>query len=220
MNDQMNSIKAILEAPFSPEQIKTREGSRGAVLSYVDGATVIQRLNDAFCTDWNFTILEWNVIENDVLVLGRLSACSIEKDAFGCSHITLGRDTNKPLDIGSDVKSAATDALKKAASLFGVALQLYSKSEEKPKTVTKAEVKTEKPEPKSEGNNDGGSGNGNGRITSKQLGYVFSLAKERSMDNAAVKTMAFQRFNKSIEFLSKQEASEFIGWFMAQQKVA
>ena len=38
----------ILEKPFDPAQIKQRVGTYGNILDYVEGHSVIQRLNDAF----------------------------------------------------------------------------------------------------------------------------------------------------------------------------
>ena len=44
--------RELLERPFSAEQIKQRKGSFGDVLDYIEGATVIQRLNDCFEGEW------------------------------------------------------------------------------------------------------------------------------------------------------------------------
>jgi len=41
--------RELLEQPFSPEQIKQRQGSFGQTLDYVSGHTVIERLNEAGC---------------------------------------------------------------------------------------------------------------------------------------------------------------------------
>ena len=38
----------ILEKPFDPAQIKQRVSTYGNILDYVEGHTIIQRLNDAF----------------------------------------------------------------------------------------------------------------------------------------------------------------------------
>jgi DNA-directed RNA polymerase specialized sigma54-like protein len=40
--------RELLEKPFTPEKIKQRDGNFGRTLDYVEGHTVIQRLNDAF----------------------------------------------------------------------------------------------------------------------------------------------------------------------------
>ena len=40
--------RELLEKPFAPEQVKQRSSNYGKTLDYVEGLTVIQRLNDAF----------------------------------------------------------------------------------------------------------------------------------------------------------------------------
>ena len=48
--------RELLEKPFSPEQVKQRQGSFGKTLDYVSGYTVIERLNEAFESLWSFEI--------------------------------------------------------------------------------------------------------------------------------------------------------------------
>jgi len=38
----------LLEAPFPPEAIRQREGNFGHLIDYIEGHSVIQRLNDDF----------------------------------------------------------------------------------------------------------------------------------------------------------------------------
>jgi hypothetical protein len=117
-----------LEKPFDPEQIKQREGNFGKTLFYVDGAAVLQRLNEAFEAEWSFSILEhWIIKETDeVLVIGQLRAGNVVKTQFGSSRITRARESGEPIDFGNDYKAATTDAIKKCASLLGVGLHLYT----------------------------------------------------------------------------------------------
>jgi hypothetical protein len=58
-------------------------------------------------------------------VLGRLTAEGIVKNQFGSSQITRNKKTGDLVSLGDDLKAAATDALKKAATLLGVGLHLY-----------------------------------------------------------------------------------------------
>jgi len=53
----------ILEKPFESAQIKQRVGAYGNVLDYIEGHTVIKRLNDAFDGAWRFEILRHKVLE-------------------------------------------------------------------------------------------------------------------------------------------------------------
>ncbi len=49
--------RELLEKPFEPGQIKQREGNFGKMLDYIEGHSVIQRLNDAFEAEWSFSFL-------------------------------------------------------------------------------------------------------------------------------------------------------------------
>src|SRR5437899_879550 len=84
--------RELLEKPFSPDQIKQREGVFGDVLDYVEASTVIHRLNEAFEAEWMFEILDHHVYEKEVVVLGKLTAQGISKCQFGKSKITLTKD--------------------------------------------------------------------------------------------------------------------------------
>jgi Rad52/22 family double-strand break repair protein len=117
----------ILEKHFGQEQIKQREGNFGKMLDYIEGHAVIQRLNDAFDADWSFTIIRYDIFKetDEVLVQGELKAGNVVKMQFGSSKITHARKNGDIISLGDDLKAAATDALKKAATLFGVGLHLY-----------------------------------------------------------------------------------------------
>ncbi len=126
--------RELLEKPFSPEQIKQREGNFGKTLDYVEGHTIIHRLNDAFDANWSFAILKHEIIKetDEVFVLGRLSTGDIVKTQFGSSKITRARETGEAISLSDDLKAAATDALKKAATLLGVGLFLYNNDASRP----------------------------------------------------------------------------------------
>ena len=192
---------AALAAPFS--NVKTRPGRNGQQLSYLEGHAVTQRLNEAFEGDWSFKVLEHSVLEETVYVLGELRACDQVKQAFGGSEVTRSRDNGTPIDLADDLKSAATDALKKAATLFGIGLYLYGDGNEEPGH--------EKGNGSSKGNGNGDGGNGNGaRLSRKQLAYIYRLAREQNLDRSEVEELARGNFGKTSAFLSVHEASDFI----------
>ena len=60
--NQNKNVREILETPFGPEQIKTRPGNFGQELAYVEGHTVIKRLNEAFEGAWSFEVVEHRFI--------------------------------------------------------------------------------------------------------------------------------------------------------------
>ena len=63
----MSINRQLLEQPFSPKQIKQRAGSFGKSLDYIEGHAVIQRLNDAFESNWSFEIISHEIMENEVM---------------------------------------------------------------------------------------------------------------------------------------------------------
>jgi len=202
--------RELLEKPFAPEQIKRRQGTNGDVLDYIEGCAVIQRLNECFDAEWIFEIQDHRVYDDEVVVLGKLTLQGISKSQFGKSRITRSKKDNSIISLGDDLKAAATDCLKKCATLFGVGLHLYF----------------DVPQTTSNGNGNGngpGSGNGehrsngfqghgsdSGRLTARQLSAIFSMAKARGWSNKQVRDFSQEMFGKLPDFLSKNEASAVI----------
>lgn len=142
METPFSQIQAlsIIQSPTDPSLIKTRKSGK-TDLSYVSGDIVTRMLNKAFRYKWSFYILETRVVDSQdkmdkykknepgvpqlpvVQVHGRLVVPGWGiREQWGA----------QPLSGGSDVqehafKSAATDAMKKCASMFGIALDLYGK---------------------------------------------------------------------------------------------
>ena len=117
--------RQVLEQPFDKKFIKQRKGNFGAMLDYLETHVVIHRLNEAFAGNWSFEIAEYTQLEDEVVVLGRLTAEGVVKQQFGSSKVTIAKSNGNSLCIGDDLKSAASDALKKTATLLGVGLHLY-----------------------------------------------------------------------------------------------
>lgn len=189
--------RELLDKPFDPSQIKQRPGAFGDLLDYLEGATVIQRLNDAMEGAWSFSIAEYKVDNEEVLVLGRLSHAGITKMQFGKSTITRSSKDNSIVSLGDDLKAAATDALKKCATLFGVGLHLYFDDGAKPVTAP-APAKPAMP------------ATDNGRITARQLSAIYAIGRARGMRNKEIREYTQTVFNRVPDFLTRQEASAII----------
>src|SRR3989442_14372820 len=99
--------RSLLEKPFAPEQIRQRKGRNG-VLDYVEGWSVIQRLNEALEGAWSFEIVNHEIREDEVLVIGKLSAENVTKMAFGTSQVTREKGSGAVVSLGDDLKAAAT----------------------------------------------------------------------------------------------------------------
>ena len=202
-----------LERPFASDQIKQRHGSNGDVLDYIEGCAVIQRLNECFDADWIFEIQEHRIYDEEVVVLAKLTAQGVSKSQFGKSRITRSKKDSSIISLGHDLKAAATDCLKKCATLFGVGLHLYF---DVPQTGVSWNSH-------GNGNGNGHSTNGHtdakgsetnsglsGRLRAKQLSAIFALAKARGWSNKKVRELSEEMFAKLPDFLDKAEASAVI----------
>jgi len=107
----------ILTRPFTAEECSLLNKA-GKLFTYADQFRVISRLNEAFSPDGWSWVTETTIIGGSVLVQGRLIAAGQSKS--GCSMERLGNNPEQ------NVKTADTDALKRAARLFGVALDLWN----------------------------------------------------------------------------------------------
>ena len=212
--------RQLLEQPFPKELLKTRKG-RGKQFTYVEGAEYVRRLNDAFESTWSFEVVEHQIRDTEVIVLGKITCDGISKMAFGGSSITVNRE-GEVVSIADDLKAAATDALKKASSLLGVGLHLYSE----PTDTTAGRNGRSSPAPqrnngngngqaKPAGNNGnnkpaGSNGNGQDRLTQKQLSCVWGMARSLGRSVDAVRQHTLDAYSCQPEQMSKSDASNLI----------
>lgn len=139
---QLNHIFAKTPEKF----IKKRPAKGGGQWDYVEVGYIIKTLNLMFGWDWDFQILNEtiNVDFKEVIVKGQLTVRTggktIIKTQFGNKEITFRKETKTPLSIGNDIKAASSDALKKCASMLGIAQDIYLGKEMKD-----IEIVTEEP---------------------------------------------------------------------------
>jgi hypothetical protein len=203
----------LLEQPFPDNLLRSRKGPFGQTFTYVEGTEYIRRLNYAFEGSWSFEIVEHQVREAEVMVLGKLVADGVAKMAFGGSSITVSRD-GEVISIADDLKAAATDALKKAASLFGVGLHLHGGDRTADLTSTGNGSARANGNGQGNGraNGNGRTHNGNGRVraTQKQVGAIWALSRRLGLSSDAVQTRCAADFGTKVEALSKSDASSLI----------
>lgn len=192
------TIREVLEREFEPNLIKKRKGRGGLVLDYLETATVIRRLNEAFGSDWSFKILEHGVDSEAkaVWVLGELTAFGLTKQQFGA------KDIYEKSTLGDNLKSAASDCLKKCATLFGVGLHLYE--EELPGEVVEPQDIKPSDEIKSKNN---------GKATGKQIGYILGLTEKLHPGSRAEMIDWLKSLNVDINTLTFEQASKVISSF-------
>jgi hypothetical protein len=212
--------RELLEKPFTPQEIKQREGRQGKVLDYVEAASVIQRLNDAFEGNWSFDLVRYEIREelDEVFVLGKLTAGEVVKTQFGSSEITRTEDGGTIVSLGDDLKAAATDALKKAATLLGVGLHLYAEaSAVRPGTQPQPEEeRSSRPEPSSSKPHQGFSSGVMGltRLSAKQHGYIMNLLKDSGLTKRELDEHCRKAYGVVVDHLSKHDASALIDAMM------
>ena len=193
-----DSVREILEREFEPGLIKKRKGRGGLVLDYLETATVIRRLNEAFGSDWSFRVLEHGVDTEakTAWVLGELTALGLIKQQFGA------KDIYEKSTLGDNLKSAASDCLKKCATLFGVGLHLYE--DELPgEAVEPTEIKPPADvKPKS-----------NGKATGKQVGYIMRLTEKLHPGTRVEIVDWLKTLNVDVNNISFEDASTVISTF-------
>lgn len=118
--------------------VRKRPAKGGGQWDYVSGGYIKRCLNYMFGWDWDFEIVAETIYTEEVVVKGRLTCRSggrtIVKMQYGNKDIIYKRELSKngdrvPLSIGNDMKSAATDALKKCAAEIGIAADIYNKQD-------------------------------------------------------------------------------------------
>ncbi len=187
--------KEILCKPFPRELIKERAGPHGKRLRYVDVHAVIERLNEG-SDNWSFEVVSHQILDSEVVVLGRLTIDGITKSAFGGALISFGND-GQPLSVGDDLKGAASDALKKSASMFGIGLELYGGRAGVEPTVAHEQPRRQS-DPKD-------------RATVRQMAALQGAARRRGLTQDRLSAMVRDRTGKSeLALLDRHEASNLI----------
>jgi len=192
--------RALLEKPFELAQIRQRKGRNG-LLDYVEGHTVLARLNDALDGAWSFEVVSHEIREEEVLVLGRLVAEGVAKMQFGASQVTRDRETKAPVSLGDDLKAAATDALKKCATFLGVGLHLYAEKPLRPAQASGARA------PSPNGAKPAPTGD---RATPRQLDAISKVGKAKGLDREEVERLSLGAFGRKPEALTEAEAAALI----------
>lgn len=119
----------------TPEQfVKTKPGRGGKNVQYIEGGYVINKLNEMFSPlGWEFKIVERGETERkneksaegEVWVYGELTVID-HKAGFRVSKGQYGQHPiHEKVPIGDAFKAAATDSLKKCASMLGIGLDVY-----------------------------------------------------------------------------------------------
>lgn len=116
-----------LAAPFSlDEHAKVPKG--GMNQTYAPWTSYVERMNAELPNRWSFRVIREGFTETECWVLGEVTAIIdgevVTRQQYGSEPIAKGKGTTTDL-----LKTTASDALKKAISLFGPGLYLSVKEE-------------------------------------------------------------------------------------------
>lgn len=114
----------LLRAPFTPAAVKwkvqaaPKDGKKGVAVAFIDARLVAERLNDVVKADWGAVTRQGPEVDGGHSVVCSLTVCGVTREDVGYgSH---------PRDPEIALKAAYSDALKRAAVLFGVGAPLYA----------------------------------------------------------------------------------------------
>lgn len=139
--------KLQIDAQFKPEQLlqllqKTpvdhvykRPAKGGGEWDYVTGTYIKKVLNYTFGFLWSTEVKDIEEKYGQINATVRLTihrpdgSPLIWKEDIGKKDIMMRKGTQIPMDYGNDKKAAITDGLKRCASQFGIASDVYGKEE-------------------------------------------------------------------------------------------
>lgn len=124
----------------------SRPGKGGGNWNYVKKSYVRKALDGIFAFNWDFkpetTVSEAYEVASktgSVVVKGNLVCrvldergqllAEITKGDYGTAEVKFKKDTKDPLNFGNDLKAANSDCLKRCASQWGIAADVYESEE-------------------------------------------------------------------------------------------
>ncbi len=178
--------RRLISGKTPDKYIKKREGAKGRIFDYVEIGYVIDQLNKLTGFKWSFKIVDQQIGKDQIWVKGRLVVYTpdgkIIKEQYGSKIIAKYKGTDNIIDIGADLKSAASDSLKKCASLLGIAQDVYWKQEIDETTLDYTN-------PPQNGASEAREQTKADAMTQKQRSLIFKLANEKGIDIQKLRKM-------------------------------
>lgn len=143
LNEQ---AKNVIERPLPKEKIKQRPGKAGMTYDYVTPDFIISLLNEAFDYRWSTNVFHQTMYGDTAVVGLNLSVWDAENNCINKAQFG-SCDVGRGMGPGEAFKGATSDAMKKAATLLGVALELYGDDETPKSQFQKPTVPTKAPAP-------------------------------------------------------------------------
>ena len=165
--------------------------------------SIIDRFNTAFNGQWSFRIIEHQVRDSEVIVLGELAANGTIRQHFGKAVIDFNNDPTGTPSMADHLIKAADDALIQCSYAFGI-----SQKTEMPKAEKKQSSKSEPPQPPTEQSSNG---KVDRPLTNRQLVAIFGLGKANNLTQQEIIDMTTDRYGREPSELTVTEASTIIG---------
>lgn len=197
-----DQILEALAKPFPPQAIKQRRGSGGRMWDYVPGDLVIRRLNDATGGSWDFRIASMDWRNDLVVVVGELTIPGLGTRAgIGVQRVA----DNSGEDI---IKGAQTDSLKKAATQFGVALDLYGPDVEAGEVDDRAV--SQRPAARQDSPQKPTNAPGRNKASDRQLEMIRERWGALRLDPMQMNGQCRKWYGQQLELLTRDNAEDMI----------
>ncbi len=205
--------RKLLTAEFTQADTYSRISASGKTLTYIKVAAVIDRLNDSYGTaGWSFDVLKFQVLDADIVVLGRLTIGGATITQVGNAQ-THHDGHKEELSIGDAIKSASSDCLVRCVSLLGIGnylrhnQNLINPRREHPERSSRTQSSSIEP------------------LSEKQLSYLQRLCKGQGISMEALDNHCRYVYSVPARAISKQEGSAIIDnlknkSFVLQQEAA
>ena len=97
--------------------VKSHEFLQGA--TYLSEEAITNRLDD-IDPSWTWELVSEYTRDNQCIAVGRMTVCGVSRDGVGMQPLQITKKDGTIIDGTEPEKSAITDALKRAARLFGI----------------------------------------------------------------------------------------------------
>lgn len=208
--------RAILTRPFPPGKVKTKRGQGQRMMSYISHGLVTERLNEADPQWSSEMVAEHTYLDpNGVL---HCAGVTIRLTVNGVSRVESGGPQRQD-GFTNEIKNAYSDALKRAAMRFGVALAMWeslidaefdedANPDDEPRTAPVRKTMNGQP------SNVGGAPYVSPEaetIDEKGMKYLHAIGKEVGLDHDALHARALMDFKvASLAQLTRAQARQLV----------
>ena len=168
--------------------------------------SINDRFNTVFNGQWSFRVIEHEVRDSEIIVLGELAADGAIRQHFGKAVIDFNSDPTGTPSMADHLIKAADDALVQCAYAFGISQNTETQGIEK-KQPDKSEPQQPPEEPPSK---DKGNGKGDRPLTNRQLAAIFGLGKANNLTQQEIISMTTDRYGQEPSELTVSQASTII----------